>query len=45
VRDEAVASGTISTESGVINEDVGSIATASGRNTTTAADINPYCFE
>ena len=40
-----VASGTISTEYGVINEDVDSIATASGRNSATAADINPYCFE
>lgn len=40
-----VASGTISTEYGVINEDVDSIATASNRNNATDADINPYCFE
>jgi dethiobiotin synthetase len=40
-----VASGTIATEYGVINEDVDAIATASGRNSATAADINLYCFE
>jgi dethiobiotin synthetase len=37
--------GTISTEYGVINEDVDSITTASGKNGAAAADINPYCFE
>jgi dethiobiotin synthetase len=40
-----VASGTIATDDGFINEDVSSIAAASGHDGDILADINPYCFE